>query len=127
MRFKERFKIIKKHRLGANFFDLTQQRSLNIDTIQVDNADLLIEKFGAVGNTSSGRDSLMEEMQKYNLDKVNEEDLRTEAEILEDIAKNRPRKCKVLGAQQECPSSPGGSEGTNLMPQWCGKVYSQVP
>jgi hypothetical protein len=78
--------------LGTNFFDLTQQRSLNIDTIQVDNADLLIEKFGAAGNTSSGRDSLMEEMQKYNLDKVNREDLRTEAEILEDIAKKLERQ-----------------------------------
>jgi len=73
--------------LGFDFFDLTQNRTLDIAEIQIDNADFQITKNPVANANGQKRDSINREMQKYHLENTPNQQLPSESRILEDISK----------------------------------------
>jgi len=73
--------------LGISFFDLTQNKSIKLNDIKIDNADVQIAKKGVALSEMGKEDSLKTELDKYHLINPKKEEARSELDILEDIAK----------------------------------------
>jgi hypothetical protein len=80
--------------LGINFYDLTQNKTFDMEAIQIDNADLKIKKIETGDQAMTAVDSLKAEMKKYNLIETEESKQTKQTEMLEKIARSLGEELK---------------------------------
>ena len=83
------------HVVGMDFFKLTQKKTLDIDEILMDDANIIMARNGGPSGPVSTQDSMQNVMQQYNLINTDTSAKRvTEKKLLDDISKALEKQLK---------------------------------